>query len=169
MSPIVALLAAALLGADQAAAAAPADPPGRGEAALVKCWAREVTAPCVALEKHGADAAFAACKAKRSKTACAAERAAYERELAGGLASDAAELLAASVKKVCAVESSASLRGKLSPETERAVADGWRQALEVRTEFMRACERSGREARDCDETATVAERRARAEACPTGR
>ncbi len=167
MSPIVAsLLAAALLAADPAGAPAPAPASARAEAALMKCWARE-TAACTALEKDGA--ALEACKADRAKTACATERTAYERELAAGLASDALELLAASVKKVCAAESAAPLGGKLSADAERALADGWRQALEVRSEYMRACEGSGREARDCDDTANEAERRARAESCPTGR
>lgn len=166
MSPSIAPLLAALLAADPTAGTAPA--PGRAEAALMKCWARE-TAACAKLEKDGDAAALEACKEERAQAACATERAVYERELATGLASDALELLAASVKKVCAAESAAPLGGKLSPEAQQALADGWRQALEVRSEFMSACQRSGREARDCDDAANEAERRARAEACPTGR
>ncbi len=69
-SSLAPLLAAALL-------AGPPAPPsaGRAEVALVQCWAKEVTSPCMARRAPGDDAAVEACKEERAKTACAAERA----------------------------------------------------------------------------------------------
>ncbi len=172
MSPCLpSLVAAALLAASPAPSSAPpAQPPASsGEAALVKCWAKEVTSVCMELEKDGDAAAFEACKAERGKTACAAERAAYEKELAATMASDALDLLASSIKRVCLAEAAALSAGKLRPEQETALAAGWREALDVRSVYMHGCERTGRDARDCDEAANQAERRARAEFCPTGK
>jgi hypothetical protein len=165
MSPPVApLLAALLLAAEVAAPAVTA-----AEGALLKCWAQEVTAACAARDRRGDDAALEACEAERAKTACAPQRAAFEKALAAALASDALELLAAGIKTVCSAEAAGPPDGGRSAPEQEALAEAWRQALEVRSEFMRACERSGREARDCDDAANDAERRARAASCPTGR
>src|SRR5512133_2702996 len=161
MTPSLApLLAAALL-----AGPTPAAAPGRAEAALVKCWASEVTSPCMSRRTDGDDAAVEACKAERAKVSCTAERAAAEKELAAGLARDALDLLAASIKDVCAAEAAGRFNGKLTPEQDAAIASGWREALEVRSEYMRACEKSGRDARECDDAVNQAERKARAQFC----
>lgn len=173
MSPIFsAALAAALViaGGPAAQSPTPAQPgptPPRAEAALVRCWAKEVTAACTSRRTHD-ESAVEGCKAERAKTACATERAAYEKELAAGLASDALELLVASIKHVCVAEAAATQAGKLR-EQERALAAGWHEALDVRSEFMKACETTGRDARDCDERANEAERMARTESCPLPR
>ncbi len=164
----------ALLAAAALAAAPPTSPPpsnpsaSRAEAALVQCWAKEVTAPCMARRSDGDDY-VAACKEQRAKDACTAEKAAYEKELASGLARDALQLLAASIKDVCQAEAAGRFNGKLTPEQEAAIASGWRDALEVRSEYMRACEKSGRDARECDDAANQAERKARAEHCADAR
>jgi hypothetical protein len=164
MTPSLAPLLAAAL------AAGPATPtPSRAEAALVQCWAKEVTSPCMSRRTDGDEAAVEACKEERAKAACVAERAAAEKELAAGLARDTLDLLAASIKDVCAAEAAGRFDGKLTPEQEAAIASGWREALDVRSEFMRACERSGRDARDCDESVNQAERKARADFCPGGK
>ncbi len=165
MTPSLApLLAAALLAGPTTPAA-----PGRAEAALVKCWTKEVTSPCMSRRTDGDDAAVEACKEERAKTACIAERAAAEKELAAGLARDALELLAASIKDVCLAEAAGRFNGKLTPEQDAAIASGWREALDVRSEYMRACEKSGRDARECDEGVNQAERKARAEFCGSAR
>jgi hypothetical protein len=167
MSPSLApLLAAALL----AGPSTPSTPSsaGRAEAALVQCWAKEVTTPCTSRRTPGDDAAVEACKEERAKTACATERAAAEKELAGRLARDTLDLLAVSIKDVCAAEAAGRFNGKLTPEQEAAIASGWRDALDVRSEYMRACEKAGREARECDDTANQAERKARADFCAIG-
>ncbi len=156
-------LAAALLAAPPAPSTG-----GRAESALVQCWAKEVTSPCMSKRADG-DAALEACKEERARTACVAERAAAERELAAGLARDTLDLLAASIKDVCAAERAALAGGKLSAEQEAAIASGWREALDVRSEYMRACEKSGRDARECDESVNQAERKARADHCPGGK
>lgn len=161
--PSLRLLAAALVAAAAFAARA-----GPAEAAFWRCWEKDVQAPCIARGAHGDSAAFETCKAELGKTACAAERARYEKELAAGIAADALDLVAASIKRVCLAEAAALFDGKLLPDEEAAVATGWREALDVRAEFMRACERSGKPARDCDDQANEAERRARA-ACQPGR
>lgn len=164
MTPSLApLLAAALL------AGPPTPPAGRAEAALVQCWAKEVTAPCASRRTDGGDAAVEACKDERAKTACAVERAAAEKEIAAGLARDTLDLLTSSIKDVCAAEAAGRFDGKLTPEQEAAIASGWRDALDVRSEYMRACEKAGRDARECDELANQAERKARAEFCAIGK
>ncbi len=164
MSPTLApLLAATLL-------AGPASPSaGRAEPALVQCWAKEVTSPCMSRRTGGDDAAVEACKEERSKTACATERAAAEKELAAGLARDTLDLLAASIKDVCAAERAGRFNGKLTAEQEAAIASGWREALDIRSEYMRACERTGKDARECDDAVNQAERKAREEFCPAGK
>lgn len=148
-----------------ALAATPLSAPrtGPAEAAFWQCWDREVNAPCVTEGARGD--ALEACRAERSKTTCVAEKVACERELAAGIADDALELLGASIKQVCAAEDAAVSRGRVAPEVEEAIAAGWREALEVRSEFMKACERSGSDARQCDDRANEAERRARSEFC----
>src|SRR5512133_500568 len=118
------------------ARATPAAPPARAgpaEAAFWRCWQKDVTAACVARGTHTDPAAFEECKTQLAKTACVAERAAYEKELAAGITADAAELLAASIKKVCVAEAEARADGKLSPAEEDAITKGWRQALDVRS------------------------------------
>ncbi len=162
MTATAAALLAAARAADARPPAATTRPGATAESVLFQCWARESSA----CKSAGDDDAVEACKTERAKTACTAERTAYEKELAAGLASDAIELLGASIKSVCLAERSAHQDGKLTPDEEAAIATGWREALDVRSEFMRACEKSGREARECDEKAGEAERSARAEFCP---
>ncbi|HET8542824.1 MAG TPA: hypothetical protein VFL83_23325 [Anaeromyxobacter sp.] len=146
-----------------AAASAPARA-GPAEAAFQKCWQKEVSTACNRLGREERTTVDE-CTAEFAKTKCLDERDAYEKELAAGLAADVLELLAASIKKVCGSEAQAAATGRPDASKEDEIAAGWREALQVRSEFMKACERSGREARECDERASDAERNARAQSC----